>query len=98
MANEFKTWNQEKRNGGDYSAPMSLRSGYGGVIETGLSSGNDIVIVTTLGKPVIFEMNNARYRELQKELHDWSLSSMLGSHGPSKDLANYAIKKRWNLR
>ena len=95
MANEFKTWNQEKQRGGSWSAPMSLRSGYGGVVEAG---GKDLVIVTSLGTPVVFEMNNARYRELQKELHDWTLSSMLGSHGPSQELARYAAKKGWNLR
>jgi len=95
MANEFKTWTQEKQKGGSWSAPMSLRSGYGGVISTGAM---DLVIITTLGNPIIFEMNNARYKEIQTNLDNWSLSSMLGSHGPSRDLANYAISKGWNLK
>ncbi len=95
MANEFKTWNQEKSKGGSWSAPMNLRSSYGGVIGTG---SNDLVIITTLGSPVIFEMNNARYKEIQTNLHEWSLASYLGSHGPSKDLANYVVSKGWILK
>jgi len=92
MTNEFNTWTQEKQKGGSWSAPMSLRSGYGGVISTGAM---DLVIITTLGNPIIFEMNNARYKEIQTNLHDWTLGSYLGSHGPSLDLAKYALKKKW---
>ena len=94
MANEFKTWTQERQKGGSWSEPMSLRSGYGGVIDSG---SRDLVIILTGNNPIMFEMNNARYKEIQTNLHNWSLSSMLGSHGPSKDLANYAVKKGWNL-
>ena len=92
MANEFKTWIQEKNKGGSWSAPMSLRSGYGGVISTGAM---DLIIITTLVNPVIFEINNTRYREIQQNLHAWTISSMLGSHGPSQELAEYALKQKW---
>ena len=92
MTNEFKTWTQEKTKGSGWAKPMALRSGYGGVIHTGVT---DWVIITTSVNPIIFEMNNARYRDIQTNLHDWALGSYLGSHGPSLDLAKYALKKKW---
>lgn len=94
MANEFKTWNQEKQKGQGWSSPMSLRSGYGGIVTTG---GMDLVIITapSYNTPIIFEINNARYKDIQKNLHDWALGSYLGSHGPCVELGQYALKKGW---
>jgi hypothetical protein len=37
MTNEFKTWTQEKTKGSGWAKPMALRSGYGGVIHTGVT-------------------------------------------------------------
>ncbi len=98
MANEFKTWTQEKANAnkrrGGWSYPVRFNSAYGGIIDLG---NKDYVIVESLGAPVMFEINNARYKEIMTNLHNWTLSSFLGSHGPSRELGNYAAKSGWAI-
>ena len=98
MANEFKTWTQEKKSAyerrGGWSLPLRFGSAYGGILNLG---SKDYVFVESLGAPVMFEINNVRYKEIMTNLHNWTLSSFLGSHGPSQELGRYAAKSGWAI-
>ena len=100
MPNEFKTWTQEKDKRNGPASPISLSSGYGGIIEI---AGMDLVIILlpNHSHPIIFEINNARYKDIKKNggiVKNQDLGSILGSSVATLALGQYVLHKGWAVQ